>query len=291
MIIRKEIEINEHIQNIWKVLGHDFAHPDRWASSVNHSEGQGTPIASVECDERACQTTIGNLREKLTHYSDKEFSLTYDITEGLPIFIRTGKNAWSLHKVSPEKTLLRMHMEFVFKGWAKILAALMQPKMNRMAQELVEDFAYYAEHGTPHPRKLKALTKWESPRSVGLRTFYFLAFLVGTFVPLYFVYGFIQESGGVDLPLFIAQLFENKASSTFSSDLLIASFIFWVFMAYDKKGKNLPNMLYFVVLNLSIGLSSALPLYLYFRERAYQQQQEKKVAATRLTANQLQSAS
>ncbi len=291
MVIRKEIEINSSIQEAWKVLGHDFAHPDRWASSVNHSEGQGTPIASVECDERACQTTMGNLREKLTHYSDEEFSLAYDITEGLPIFIKTGKNAWSLHEVSPEKTLLRMHMEFVFKGWAKILAALMQSKMNQMAQELAEDFAHYVEHGKPHPRKLKAQAKLESPRSVGLRTFYLLAFVVGTFVPLYFVYGFIQESGGVDLPLFVAQLFENKASSTFSSDLLIASFIFWVFMRYDKKGKNLPKMLYFIVLNLSIGLSSALPLYLYFRERAHQKQQQKKVATTKQTGYQLQSAS
>jgi hypothetical protein len=291
MVIRKEIEINSSIENAWKVLGHDFAHPSRWASAVNHSEGQGKPIASIECDERACQTTMGRLREKLTHYSDKEFSLGYDITEGLPAFVKSGKNAWSLEKAGPQKTVLHMKMELVFKGWAKILAPLLQPKMSQAAQELGEDFAYYVEHGTPHPRKLKAQAKLEAPRRAGLGTFYLLAFLVGTFVPLYFVYGFIQESGGVNLPLFIAQLFENKASSTFSADLLICSFIFWVFMAYDKRSKNLPGIFYFIVLNLTIGLSSALPLYLYFRERAYQKQQRKATAATGQADYQFQSVS
>lgn len=112
------------------------------------------------------------------------------------------------------------------------------------------------------------INKLDSTHQTGWSTFYLLAFVVGSLVPLYFIYGFIQESSGVNLPLFMEQLFENKASSTFSADLLICSFIFWAFMIRDKKGKALPNALYFIVLNLTVGLSSALPLYLYFRERS-----------------------
>lgn len=268
MVIKKEIKINSSIEKAWQILGHDFAHPYKWASSVNHSEGQGEPIASIECNERACKTTVGNIREKLTTFSDEDFRLAYDITEGLPVFIQTGKNAWSLQQITSQKSLLKVEMEFRFKAWASILAPMMKWKMDQMAQEVVEEFAYYAENGQPHPRKIKAQSKSMSPKSASLRIFYFLAFIIGTFIPLYFVYGFIRESGGVDLGLFIDQLFHNKASSTFSADLLISSFIFWVFIALDKKGKRLPNAFYFIGLNLTIGLSSALPLYLFFRERS-----------------------
>lgn len=268
MVIRKEIDINNSIEEVWQILGHEFAHPYKWASSVHHSEGQGEPIASIECDERACRTVMGDIREKLTDYSDEKHALEYHIIEGLPGFIKTGKNAWSLHEIAPDKARLKINMEFTFEGWARWLAPLMKGKLDRMVQELAEDFAHYAEHGRPHPRKMKAQAKQQSPEKSKLSIFYLLAFLLGTGIPLYFIFGFIRENGGVDLSLFIAQLFANKASATFSADLLICSFIFWGFIAYDKKGKGIPNMLYFIGLNLMIGLSSALPLYLFFRERS-----------------------
>ena len=100
-----------------------------------------------------------------------------------------------------------------------------------------------------------------------LQKIYFGAFIVGTIVPTYFAVMFMVQFG-VDIPGFIKGLFANYASSTFSSDLLMSSFIFWLFMFVDAKDKKMPHVGWFMLLNFCIGLSSALPLYLYFRERS-----------------------
>lgn len=160
MVIEKEIEIQNSIENVWKILGHDFAHPHKWASGVNHSEGQGKQMATTQCDERACQTVMGNIREKLTHYSDNDFHLSYIVTEGMPSMVKTATNNWQLISTSADKTKLKIKMEFIFKG---IMGFIMQPmmkmKLNKIAQEMVEDFGYYAENGKAHPRKIKAQIK------------------------------------------------------------------------------------------------------------------------------------
>jgi Polyketide cyclase / dehydrase and lipid transport len=160
MVIEKEIIIKKNKQDTWKVLGHEFAHPYRWASSVNHSEGHGVAVESTTCDERSCQTTMGNIREKLTHFSDAETHLSYLITEGMPSFVAKAGNDWKLTAVNANTTKLSIKMTVEMKGF---LGALMQPlirfQMNKVAQVLAEDFAYYVENGKPHPRKIKAQKK------------------------------------------------------------------------------------------------------------------------------------
>lgn len=160
MVIEKEVIIKNSIESTWAVLGHDFAHPYKWASSVNHSEGHGKQLATTQCDERTCQTVMGNITEKLTHYSDEDFHLAYVVTDGMPGMVKTATNDWKLTNSGSGKTKLKIKMEFIFQG---ILGFIMQPllkiKLNKIAQEMVEDFGHYAENGKPHPRKLKAQNK------------------------------------------------------------------------------------------------------------------------------------
>lgn len=160
MVIEKEIIIKNSIENTWKILGYDFAHPYKWASGVNHSEGHGKQLATTQCDERACQTVMGNIREKLTQYSDNDFHLAYLVTEGMPRMVKTATNHWQLTNLGSQKTKLKIRMEFVFQGLLGfIMQPLMKMKLNKIAQEMVEDFGHYAENGKPHPRKLKAQKK------------------------------------------------------------------------------------------------------------------------------------
>lgn len=266
MLVSKQIEIDTSINKVWQILGKDFANPHKWASPVKHSEGKGKQIASLACDERACQTTMGKVREKITHYSDEEHSLSWDIVEGMPPFVENARNTWSLRKLSDSKTILQIKMDVKLRSWAIFMFPMAKMMFNKLAVQLSEDFAYYAENGKPHPRKIKAMEKNKSGKR-GLINFYFIAFILGTAIPLYFIVQFIFDAGRLDIIEFVNQLFANYAASTFSSDLLICSFIFWVFMANDKKGTKIPNLLYFVLLNLTIGLSTAMPLYFFFRER------------------------
>ena len=95
------------------------------------------------------------------------------------------------------------------------------------------------------------------------RLYLFLA-IVGALLPYIFFTQFLI-SDGLNLPVFVSALFANPPASGFTSDLLFTSFVFWVMMFHEKNHGSGPNPLAFIALNLLIGLSCALPAYLYAR--------------------------
>jgi len=97
-----------------------------------------------------------------------------------------------------------------------------------------------------------------------MKRLYLALGIVGAVLPYFFFTQFII-SNGVDLPGFISALFVNPPASGFTSDLLLSSFAFWIMMFQEKTHRNGPNPLIFITLNLAIGLSCALPAYLYAR--------------------------
>jgi len=98
-----------------------------------------------------------------------------------------------------------------------------------------------------------------------MKQLYLVLAIVGAIVPYVFFFPYFQTYG-FDPLLFIYALFDNGAAGGFSADLLLASFIFWLFMFQQVKESDGPKPYLFIVLNLTIGLSCALPAYLYARE-------------------------
>ncbi len=101
------------------------------------------------------------------------------------------------------------------------------------------------------------------------KTYLALAF-AGAIVPyIYFVQHFTDVGFGIGD--FVSAVFANPAAGAFTADLLISSFVFWIAMfSRFGRGKG-PKPLLFVVLNLTIGLSCALPAYLYANELSREQ--------------------
>lgn len=106
-----------------------------------------------------------------------------------------------------------------------------------------------------------------STNSEFLKKIYLALAFAGAIVPyIYFVQHFTDTGFGVGD--FISAVFANPAAGGFTADLLISSFVFWIAMfSRFGRGKG-PKPLLFVVLNLTIGLSCALPAYLYANENA-----------------------
>ena len=92
-------------------------------------------------------------------------------------------------------------------------------------------------------------------------SFLFLA-IIGALVPYACFVPFFAEHG-FGISTFVLALFANGAAGGFTADLLITSAAFWVYLFAEKVEK--PWL--FILVNLSIGLSCALPLYLYVRAR------------------------
>ena len=95
-----------------------------------------------------------------------------------------------------------------------------------------------------------------------MKKVYLVLAIIGAIVP-YVFFAMHFQSHGFGLPDFLAQIFANNAASGFTADLLISSAVLWCLMA-ERKDAGKPWMI--VAVNLGIGLSCALPLYLYMRQ-------------------------
>ena len=97
-----------------------------------------------------------------------------------------------------------------------------------------------------------------------MKNVYLIAAIVGAIVPYYF---FLQHfsAEGLALPAFLGAVFATPAASGFAGDLFISSFVFWIWMF--EAGEGGPRPWPFILINLLIGLSCALPAYLYVRAR------------------------
>jgi hypothetical protein len=91
---------------------------------------------------------------------------------------------------------------------------------------------------------------------------FLLLAIVGGVVPMLF-FGQHFSTVGFGLTDFVAALFANPAAGGFTADLLISSVTFWIVMFYRRSQGKGPMPLLFIVLNLFIGLSCALPAYIY----------------------------
>jgi len=89
---------------------------------------------------------------------------------------------------------------------------------------------------------------------------YLVLAIIGAIIPYIFFSQFLAYQSIGD---FVPALFANGAAGGFSADLLISSVVFWVFL-WQREA---PKAWVYVLINLTIGLSCALPAYLYMDSR------------------------
>lgn len=83
--------------------------------------------------------------------------------------------------------------------------------------------------------------------------------LIGTLVPWFYLGQFLwSDSISGVLPT----LMMNNASISITADLAISSFVFWVLLLRARE----PFWPLLILLNLCLGLSAALPAFLYLQE-------------------------
>ena len=99
-----------------------------------------------------------------------------------------------------------------------------------------------------------------------MKNIYLLLAVIGALVPYLFFIQFFQQYG-LHLPGFVETLFANGAVAGFTLDLLISSVVFWLFMFSENKAGRGPKAYLFILINMTIGLSCALPAYLYARTK------------------------
>lgn len=74
-------------------------------------------------------------------------------------------------------------------------------------------------------------------------------------------------SGGADITKFIYAAFANQVTTGIVFDLLVSAAAFLVFAAYEGRKQKIKNLWIIPLSIITVGLSLAIPLFLYMREK------------------------
>lgn len=99
-----------------------------------------------------------------------------------------------------------------------------------------------------------------------MKWLYLIAAVLGTVLPLSQFIPFLAAHG-LDMRLFFQQLFANDVSGFFGMDVIVSSLALWLFIFSEGRRLKMNNLWLYIVCNLAVGVSLALPLFLFFRER------------------------
>ena len=98
------------------------------------------------------------------------------------------------------------------------------------------------------------------------KNIYLILAVLGFIAPYYFFLQMPAEDG-FNLPLLIQPFFANNFMKGAAMDLTISVIVFWFFMFTEASRLQMKNPWLYLLATLLVGLSFALPLFLYFRER------------------------
>ena len=99
-----------------------------------------------------------------------------------------------------------------------------------------------------------------------MRRVYLWGAVVGTILPFTFLVRFLATNG-FDVVIFARQLFQNNVALFFAMDVLVSAVMLWVFIRVEGRKQRMGYLWTYVLCTLLVGVSLALPLFLFFRER------------------------
>lgn len=100
-----------------------------------------------------------------------------------------------------------------------------------------------------------------------MKWLYLLLALAGAALPLSQLAPFLATYGP-DVPLLFRQLFQTHASAFFGLDVIVSSVVLWLFVFSEGRRLRMKRLWLYILCNLAVGVSLALPLFLFFRESA-----------------------
>jgi hypothetical protein len=97
------------------------------------------------------------------------------------------------------------------------------------------------------------------------KTAYLWLCLAGIVLPYSQFLPFLREHG-LDLRIFVEELFATRIGAFFGMDVVVSSVVLWVLVFVDGRRDGVRHLWAPIAANLAVGVSLGLPLFLYLRE-------------------------
>ncbi len=158
--VKKELGIEKRIEEIWEIMGNQFAQVHLWSTNFKESKpGGSSKFPGIAFSERITLTDRGETIQQLDCFEPTTHRLAYHISKGAPGIAKHASAVWSLNSDTSSKTTVVLEFRMETKGLLGfLLSPLIKKGMGKSATEIAEDLKYYAENGIPHPRKVKSTT-------------------------------------------------------------------------------------------------------------------------------------
>lgn len=98
------------------------------------------------------------------------------------------------------------------------------------------------------------------------KTIYLILCFLGLILTYWQFVPWVAQNG-LNMPLFFHQLFANRISAFFGMDVFVSAAALLVFMRTEGRKLQIPARWLPVAALILVGVSLALPLFLYLRER------------------------
>jgi hypothetical protein len=89
--------------------------------------------------------------------------------------------------------------------------------------------------------------------------------ILGAALPYWQLIPFLREHG-VNLRLFVDELFATRIGAFFGMDVIVSSVVLWVLVFVEGRRANMKHLWAPIAANFAVGVSLGLPLFLYLRE-------------------------
>ncbi|MFT5823449.1 MAG: hypothetical protein ACI8ZM_004710 [Crocinitomix sp.] len=167
----KKVIVNTSEDKIWETFAHGFNDAYKWMASVSHSYSQanGESFDGAQSDGRVCELSSKpdgiKASEKFLAYDEKNKTVTVKVDFiDTPALFPVNYNLvdFSLRKISENQCEMIWEFSSKIKPLGYLLWPLMRIGFGVFVKQIIEELKYYVEHGTPHPRKIKAMEKKEA---------------------------------------------------------------------------------------------------------------------------------
>ena len=107
-----------------------------------------------------------------------------------------------------------------------------------------------------------------------LQAVYLIFFILGIVLPFSQFIPFLLERG-LDLNLFLEQLFTNRISSFFGMDVIVSILVLLTFVIWEGSRLKMKYLWSYILASL-LGVSCGLPLFLLMRQRKLEEVARKE---------------